>query len=73
MPKDESKGVKKLPKDQAPSEDIPKAMEQKQPKSFTASTEGVNEIVQCINEVVGGKYSKQAIFNALNEHLKPIF
>jgi hypothetical protein len=46
---------------------------QKTPTSFTVSVEGVNEIAQCLNEVNLNKHLKQALFNALNEHLKPVF
>lgn len=54
--------------------EMPKAAEApKPPKSFTCSTEGVNDIAQCINDVVLSKHVKSALFNALNEHLKPVF
>jgi len=46
---------------------------QPQPKSFTITTEGVNELVTCLNEVVASKYVKQVIFNVINENFKPVF
>lgn len=59
---------------EAKVKEMPKAAEApKQPKSFTCSTEGVNDIAQCINDVVASKHVKNALFNALNEHLKPVF
>ena len=42
------------------------------PTSFEISKEGVNELIQALNEVVTGKYVKQVLFNVLNTHLKPI-
>ena len=42
------------------------------PTSFEISREGVDELVQALNEVVTGKYVKQVLFNVLNTHLKPI-
>lgn len=56
--------VKKLPVQEAA---------QPKPKSFTITPEGVNDIAECVNQVGGSKYAKQALFAALNEHLKPVF
>lgn len=72
--------VKELPKQEKEDQPEPKEMKKpvapqppKQPKSFTCSTDGVNDIAQCINDVVSSKHVKNALFNALNEHLKPVF
>jgi len=47
-------------------------MENNAPKKFEVTNDGVQEIVNVINELVPGKYSKQTVFNVLNQHLKPV-
>ena len=64
---------KALTKAESPAEDTTREPSQKAPKSFTIAVEGVNEIAQCLNDVNLNKHLKQALFNVLNEHLKPVF
>ena len=59
--------------DQTPNNNMEGQDKQPEPKSFTISTEGTNELVNCLNEVVLSKYVKQVIFNVINENFKPVF
>jgi hypothetical protein len=75
-PKQEkSKSTRKAPVKKLPNTPLPPkgAEEQPKPTSFVITPEGVNDIAECVNQVGGSKYAKQALFAALNEHLKPVF
>jgi hypothetical protein len=64
--KPEDKPVKNLPNNNEEEQ-------QKIPTSFTVSKEGVDDLVNALNEVVASKFVKQVLFNVINEHFKPVF
>jgi hypothetical protein len=51
----------------------PQAPEQPVPESFTITKQGVDDLVQALNEVIASKYVKQVLFNVINENFKPVF
>jgi hypothetical protein len=65
---------KEEPQDmQAPGPQAPAQAEQPVPESFTITKQGVDDLVQALNEVIASKYVKQVVFNVINENFKPVF
>lgn len=69
MSDDTKKPIKKLPNN---NEDTADATPKK-PISYTISMEGTAELLAVIDELVHGKFSKQAIHNVLNKVFSPVF
>lgn len=79
-PKNTNAKVKKMPvKPKIPTgvkaitQPGPPKPTQKAIDHFEASMEGIKEIGDAVNQLVGNKYSRQALIMAINDNIKPIY